>query len=130
MNTFIPGPPDAELALQASVTKTADFSGAWLDLGQGFAPGGLGMPVAGVVNVTALDKTDTDETYAFKLQQAADDGTGAADAATVEDIGAAVSATEVGIVLAKGFVTQRFVRLVLDVGGTTPSITYTGQLNP
>lgn len=40
----------------------------------------------------------------------------------------AVAAT--GLHITKGFVTTRFVRLALVAAGTTPSITYTGQLNP
>ena len=127
---FIPGPPDAELALQAAVTKTADFSGAWLDLGAGFEPGGLGMPVAGVVTVTALVTDDADETYAFVLEETDPDADGAADATKIRKIGAAAAATGTGIVLAKGFVTSRFVRLTLDVDGTTPSVTYSANLTP
>ncbi len=136
MNSFIPGPPDAQLELQAAATKTANFNGAWLDLGSSSAPGGIGMPVAGVVNVTAADRANGDETYALKLEQADADANGAADAATIETCSVPVSvpvagtAATTGIVLVKGFVTKRFVRLVLAVGGTTPSITYEGNLNP
>jgi hypothetical protein len=136
MNPFIPGPPDAALVLQAAVTKTADFNGAWLDLGPSFAPGGLGMPVAAVVEVTAAVRNDSDETYAFKLEDAAADASGVADAATVATISVPASVpvsgatATTGILLVKGFVTQRFVRLALDVGGTTPSITYSAHLNP
>lgn len=130
MSKFIPGPPDAELALQASTTKTANYQTAWLDLGVGFAPGGLGMPLAGVVNVSALDLANSNETYAFTLQEADADASGQPDAATVRSIGAAVSAAAVGIVLAKGLATTRFVRLSLVVGGTTPSVTFAANLNP
>jgi hypothetical protein len=135
-STFIPGPPDAELLLQDAVTKTASFTGAWLDLGQGFAPGGIGMPAAGVINVTAADRANSDETYDFKIEEADADASGAADAATVRTCSVPVSvpvngaAATIGIVLAKSFITGRFVRLVVTIAGTTPSITYSANLNP
>jgi hypothetical protein len=109
---------DASLEIQPAVTKTASFNGPALDLGKGYAPGGLGTPLAAVVNVTAIDRTTGDETYVFKIQQSADGSTG------WEDIGPATTTTVVGSVVAKGLCTSRFVRLVLTPGGTTPSITY------
>jgi len=127
---FIPGPPDAELVLQAAVTKTASFNSAWLDLGRGYSPGGLGQAVAGVVSVTALDTGSGNETYSFVLEEAAPDANGDPDAGTVRAIGAALAVTATGLKVTKGFVTTRYVRLALTAGGTTPSITYTGQLNP
>jgi len=126
---FIPGPPDAELVLQAAVTKTASFNSAWLDLGRNYAPGGLGQAVAGVVNVTALDLT-SNETYTFTLEEADPDEDGVPDGATVRAIGATLAVAATGLHITKGFVTTRFVRLALVAAGTTPSITYTGQLNP
>jgi hypothetical protein len=127
---FIPGPPDGALALTASVTKAASANSDWLDLGQGFEPGGLGMLIAGVVDVSAIT-TAGGETYAFHLEEAPPDEDGVVDAGNAVAIGVAVSAAAVGIVLAKGILTKRFVRLSLVVAGTgSPSITYTGQLNP
>lgn len=118
--TFIP-PIDAALELQASVTKTASFNGAALNLGDGYAPGGLGAIVAAVIDVTAIDTTSGNETYAFKLQQSADGST------NWTDIGPSVSATAVGVIIAKGIVTTENIRLVLTAGGTTPSITYSAN---
>ena len=135
-NPFVPGPPDAELELQAEVTKTADFDGAWVDLGEGYEPGGLGQAAAAVVNVTAADRANSDETYAFLLEQADPDAAGVADAATAVQCSVPVSVevsgatATLGMVLVKSFITKRFVRLVLDVAGTTPSITYSANLNP
>ena len=128
-SAFIPGPPDASLVLQAAVTKTASFNSAWLDMGRGFAPGGLGMPVAGVVNATAMDLT-ANETYVFHLEETDPDANGDPDATKIRIIGAALAVTAIGLHVTKGFVTTRFVRLALVAAGTTPSITYTGQLNP
>lgn len=119
----VPGPLDAELLLQNTVTKTASFDSTAVDRGEGFAPEGLGEAVAGVVSVTALDLTDESETYAFKLQESADNETFA-------DIGLSVSVTAVGVKVVKGFLTKRYVRLALTAGGATPSITYKAWLKP
>lgn len=122
-NRGVPGPQDSNLAIQASVTKTADFNGAGLDLGEGFDPGGVGKVFAAVIDVTAIDFTSSDETYAFHLEESDDD-------ATYVDAGVPVDVDEVGVHVAKGIVTKRYVRLVLDVDGSTPSITYSAHLNP
>jgi len=120
----IPNVSDAKLALQASVTKTASFDSAALDLGSGYAPGGAGQPMAAAVSVSAVDTTSSDETYNFTLQESDDGSTGWAAC------GAAAAASAVGGVLAKGFVTKRYVRLSLAIAGTTPSITYSATLMP
>lgn len=119
---------DADLEIQAAATKDANFSGAWLDLGEGYAPGGLGESVGAVLNVTARDFTTGNETYSFVLQQTGPDADGVADASAAEAIGAAVAVTATGLAVVKGLLTKRFVRLVLTVGGTTPSITYSALL--
>lgn len=119
----IPGPQDAALEVQAAVTKTANFDGAGLDLGKGFEPGGIGKLVAAVVDVTALDLTSGNETYALTLQESADNVTFAA-------CGLATAVTSAGVKIVKGIATKRYVRLSLAAGGTTPSITYSAKLNP
>lgn len=124
---YVP-PIDAALELQAAVTKTATFNGAWIDLGKGYAPGGLGKIIAAVIPVTAIDRTTGDETYAFKLQQASPDASGVVDAATAADIGVNTNTTTVGTIVAKGIVTARFIRLVLTAAGTTPSVTYSANV--
>ncbi len=125
---FIPGPMDANQELQESTTKAADFSGTWLDLGEGYAPGGLGLPAAAVIDVTARDFTTTDETYSFTLEETDPDANGDPDATKIRAIGVAAAVTDTGLALAKGLITGRFVRLSLDVGGTSPSITYSSYL--
>src|SRR5688500_16737769 len=74
----IPTPQDAQLLLQDTTTKTANFNSAGLDLGSGFAPGGPGLRVSGIVNVTAADRANSDETYSFVLEQSDDNTTFAA----------------------------------------------------
>lgn len=124
LNTaFVPTPQDESSRLEAAITKTADFDGTAYDHGSGFTPGGIGMPVAAVTKITALDATDTNETYKFVLQESADN-------VTYTDAGPIITVTAVGIVSIPGFISQRYNRLKLDVGGTTPSITYESWLNP
>jgi hypothetical protein len=123
MSTQLPTPQDQSLLLQATVTKTANFSSAAIDLGVGFAPGGLGMPVAAVVLVSALDQTTGDETYALVVEDSADN-------VTFAPVGASQAAAATGAIAVSGRVTRRYVRLKLTVSGTTPSITYKAWLNP
>lgn len=127
MKPYIPMVDDSQV-LQASTTKTADFDGPFLDLGDGFEAKGLGQLLAGVVMVTALDLADTDETYKLKIQQAPPDANGVADTTKITDAGPQVSVTATGVVVVKGIITERFIRLSLDVGGTSPSITYSAKV--
>ena len=125
----IPGPLDEEMLLQATTTQVASTNSAALDMGAGFAPGGVGMPVAGVIDVTAADRANSDETYNFKLQESADN-------VTFTDIGANVALPVAGAVatldtlVPKGFLTKRYVRLASTLAGTTPSITFKAYLKP
>lgn len=119
----IPTPPDEELLLQDTVTKTADFDGAALDLGEGFAPNMGGMPFQATIDVTTRDFTTGDETYVFNLQESDASGSGFATIGTV-------TVTSLGVKIVKGFVSKRYVRLSIDVGGTTPSMTYKSYLSP
>lgn len=120
---IIPTPQDAALLLQDTLARTSSYNTAALDLGQGYAPGGVGRPVSAVVQVTALDTSSGDESYKFTLQQSADNVTFAA-------IGADTSAAATGVLIVKGHVTQRFVRAALVIAGTTPTITFKAWLNP
>jgi hypothetical protein len=119
----IPTPQDQSLVLQTTVSKTASFNSAGLDLGAGFAPGGLGRAMAAVVHVTAIDQSSSNETYSFLLEDSADN-------VTFAPIGASVSADGIGAFAATGRVTRRYVRLALTASGTTPSVTYKAWLNP
>ena len=120
---IIPTPQDAQLLLQDTTTKTAAFNTPGFDQGAGYAPGGPGRPMAAVVQVTALDLADANETYSFTLQESADNSTFTA-------AGAAQAVTATGTAVVKGRVKQRYVRLALTTGGTTPSITFKAWLNP
>lgn len=122
------GVQDSQLALQASVTKTATFNSTAIDLGSGFAPAGGGWPMQGIVDYSAGDFTTGDETYTYKLQDSPDNS-------TFTDISPGVVApvtvaAPAGQVTVGAFVKQRYVRLVLTAAGTTPSITYLAYLQP
>lgn len=124
MNTsFIPGPLDIKTRLEQEITKTADFDGTPLDLGPGFAPQSCGQTFAAVVDVKALDFADTDESYSFIVEQSSDNG-------SWTPISAPVERTEIGAFSIPVFVSARYVRLKLDVDGTTPSVKYEAWLVP
>ena len=123
MPITLPTPQDASLLMQDTTTKTANFNTAGLDLGSGFAPGGLGTPVAGVVSVTALDLASGNETYALTLEESSDN-------VTFTAAGAAQVVTATGAVAVRGWLVKRYARLSLVVGGTSPSITFKAWLNP
>lgn len=119
----IPAPQDAQLLLQDTNTKTANFSSPAIDLGAGFAPGGLGKPVTGVLQVTAVDVADGNESYSFVLQESSDN-------VTFLSAGAAYAVTAAGAYAIRGWLTKRYVRIAVTISGTTPSVTFKAWLNP
>ena len=119
----IPTPQDAALLLQDTTTKTASYQSPGIDLGSGFAPGGLGKPAAAIINATAVDTTDGNETYTMVLQESSDNS-------TFTNAGASATISAAGVTAAKGWITKRYVRLSLTLVGTTPSITFKAWLNP
>jgi len=120
---IVPTPQDAQLLLQDTTTKTAAFNTPSVDLGAGFSPGGLGKPAAAVVQITAVDTADGNETYTFTLQESSDNS-------TFTVAGAGVPLNTIGTHAVRGWITKRYVRVALTVGGTTPSITFKTYLNP
>ena len=123
-SAFIPGPVDEKTRLEpAGTNKTADFVGTTLNLGTGYAPGGPGQAFCALVDVAAVDRTTGDETYAWKVQESA-------DGSTWTDASPTVNITAAGAFSLPCFISQPNVRLWLDVGGTTPSVTYEAWLVP
>jgi hypothetical protein len=120
---IIPTPQDTRLLLQDTTTKTSTYNTPALDLGAGFAPGGLGLPVGAVVQATAVDTVDGNETYTFALQESSDN-------VTFTAAGGSITAGAVGTVPVRGRISKRYVRLALTIAGTTPSITFKAWLNP
>jgi hypothetical protein len=123
MPLTLPTPQDASLLMQDTTTKTANYQTTALDLGSGFAPGGLGTPAAAVANVTALDTSSGNESYTLTLEESADN-------VSFSPAGAAQAVSAVGAVAVRGWLTKRYARLSLAVAGTTPSITFKAWLNP
>ncbi len=121
-NPTIPTPQDSGLLMQDTTTKTASYLTPGLDLGSGFAPGGLGLPAAAVVLVSAADVTEGNEVYSLVLQESSDN-------VSFSPVGSSVAAT-FGVVPVKGWITKRYVRISLTIAGTTPSITFKAWLNP
>ena len=120
---IIPTPQDAQLLLQDTTTRTASYSTPSIDFGAGFNPGGLGRPIAAVLQVTAADTGDGNESYTFVLQESSDN-------VSFLSAGAGVAVTTTGAHAVRGWATKRYVRLALTVAGTTPSITFKAWLNP
>jgi len=127
---FVPGLQDEALRITESTTNSSSgsFYSPWLDQGLDFKPGGVGMPVVGVTNVTAADGASGDEAYTFVLQESD-------DKQTITDCGPAVTVdvdttnSKTGAISVPGFMSSRYVRLKLTVAGTTPSITWEAWLN-
>ena len=120
---IIPTPQDTRLLIQDTTTKTAAFNTPGLDLGAGFLPGGLGLAAGVVLQVTAVDLADGNETYAFTVQESTDN-------VTFTAASAAVNVTAVGTTPLRTRITKRYVRVSLAITGTTPSITFKAWLNP
>jgi hypothetical protein len=121
MSTTIPTPQDKRLLLQDTVTKTASYNSDALDLGA--APGGPGQRFSALVAVVTRDVVSGNETYTFTLEESSDNATFVACGP-----GFAIDAN--GVALVRGVVQERYVRLALTAGGTTPSITFKAWLNP
>jgi hypothetical protein len=126
---YVPQPLDTQLLVEAAITKTAAYNGASFDQGAGFAPGGVGMAMAALINVTACDRSSGDETYAFKLQESADN-ISFVDCGPSVSVDVAGAVATLGMINVPGFVSLRYQRVVHTPAGTTPSITYETYLSP
>lgn len=113
-------PLDSNLCPDAAVTKTANYNGAALDLG---GPPDVMYPVGVIINVTALDHADGNETYSFTIEESADNSSWTSTGQTFTPTAVGNSQTIVPV-------TKRYVRAHLTVGGTTPSLTYSAYFGP
>lgn len=120
--SYIPAHLDELLRLDNSATRTTNTNGTARNLGGTY--GGSGKPMNAVVRYSAADRADTNETYAFVVQESVDNSTWVTITPSVTVTGAA------GTVSIPAVITGPFVRVNLAVGGTTPSITYETFLTP
>lgn len=120
----LPSTVDIQLNILAAAVIAASANGIGLDLGVNFAPDAGGQPVQGIVNITAIKTSATNETYTFTLQDSPDN-------ATWTNRSPATVATAVGGLVVSGFIEQRYVRLSVVLAGTAPTITVLDcYLNP
>lgn len=124
-NNFIP-PIDIQNELQASTTITATTNGPSLDLGAGFLAQGPGQLMALILSITAMDETSGNETYSFQFQESPDNTNWTNCGAPLNLSAAAASVVQAYSVW--GLVSQRYIRCVATLGGTTPSVTFTTDL--
>jgi hypothetical protein len=132
LNTaHIPGPVDSAMALESSITKSATYAGTVYDNGAGFAPGGVGLPMAAVVDISSIEIDSGNETYAFVLTECATSGGSYTACGPTVTLTASGSTAVAGLLTVPGFVTQRYVKLSLTIGGTIATgVTYSANLIP
>lgn len=102
------------IASLVSATRTADANGTGVDT-QGYRDGMM------VVQAGDIDLASTDETYVMELEESDDnstfvDVTGISITITADNQTGVVRIPELNVVR------KRYLRAVLNVGGTTPSI--------
>jgi hypothetical protein len=117
------GPQDDNLRLSNAQTlaQTGD-STVTVDLGEGYEPDPY-ESVNLLVDTTARDHTTGDETYSVTVWESADDS-------SWTSTGLTFTITAVGQVNKLVGLTKRYVKLILTLAGTTPSITFSAWLNP
>jgi hypothetical protein len=119
---------DAKLVLQAVVTKTASFNGAGLDLGTGSPIFGI-MLWARVIYSAATNASGANS-FTFAVEHSDDNATFFALSSGAADIVNLSTTAQAGEIYIPFTTRKRYVRLVevLAGAGTTPTITYTGDI--
>ena len=108
----------------AAITSDSAGSVAYIDLGENYA--NLPLVVA-QLNVTAIDSTTGDEDYLIKLQFS-NTTNFAIVRSNTELFLDGTDAPTPGAYFLAGIARGRYVRLYVDVTGTTPSITFGGKV--
>lgn len=120
-------PTDANLAVQASVTKTATFNGAAVDLTTGTPRRGLKMRII----YSAASNASGSNTVTFSVDVSSDNSTwytaefqGVAEALTLS------TTAQSGEIYLPFETSKRYVRLTCTItgSGSTPTITYQGDI--
>jgi hypothetical protein len=122
-------PSDANLVLQASVTKTSTFNGAWLDLG---ATRELFDVLWARIESSAATNASGSNTIAYTLDTSDDNSTvaGAAQFAGSDGNIALSTTAQAPIQYIAFVVLHRYVRLTCTVSGagSTPTVTYQAEV--
>lgn len=122
---------DANLVLQASVTKTATFNGSWLDLG---ATRNLMDPLWARVEYSAATNASGANSFTWSLD-VSDDGSTSAGAAMFnasDQVLNLSTTTQQGEVWIPFVIVHRYIRLTATVAGagSTPTATYQAEVVP
>jgi hypothetical protein len=119
---------DAQLIVQAAATLAANTTSAAFDLTFGallvsgsYAPGAGGAAFELVIPITSYNFGTGDETYSFQVQSSPDGATWTNQSRAATVAGDSIPSTG-GIIQILFASTVKFVRLVLTVAGTAPSI--------
>lgn len=122
-------PADANLVLQASVTKTASFNSTGVDLAVG---GPKGRSLEARVVYSAAANASGSNTCTFSVEHSDDNSTYYALASGAADVLTLSTTAQAGEQFIPFDTSKRYVRLVLTVAGagTSPTITYAGHIVP
>jgi hypothetical protein len=117
---------DANLSLQASVTKTASFNGAGVNLKSGTPRRGLKARVL----YSAASNASGSNSVTFTIEHSDDDSTYALLASGAADAVALGTTAKAGQLFIPFETSKPYVRLVATVSGagSTPTITYSGDI--
>lgn len=117
---------DANLALQASVTKTSTFNGAGVDLGTGTPRRGL---FARVIYSAATNASGSN-TVQFSLDESSDNSTFYSKSSPVVDAVALSTTAQAAEIFIPIETSKRYIRLTCTItgGGSTPTVTYFGDV--
>lgn len=122
-------PSDAQLALQASVTKTATFNGSWIDLSN--FPPLVNFIVARVIYSAATNASGSNS-VTFSLDVSNDGSTvaGAAEINAADKIINLSTTAQAGEQFMPVLIKNRYIRLTATFAGagSTPTITYQGDI--
>ena len=100
---------------EAAITASANGSGIDMQLTDG--------PVHLIAQAGATDFSSGDETYSWKLQESADNSTGWTDITSSNGTSSvSTTAANTAVYLSVNTRLKRWVRAVVTIGGTTPSI--------
>jgi hypothetical protein len=120
-------PADANLVLQASVTKTATFNSAGVDLGTGTP---RGRTLTARVLYSAASNASGSNTVAFTVDHSDDNSTFYQLATNAENNLTLSTTAAAGEIFIPFETSKRYVRLTetLSGSGTSPTVTYQGDI--